>query len=78
MLGLDDEELWFADFIHQRGVEPQPSFMDPITYQGGYDNAVSERALCRTNLKTLLKALKEQPLELGKSYFISLAQCESL
>ncbi|XP_028420557.1 mamu class II histocompatibility antigen, DR alpha chain, partial [Perca flavescens] len=61
MFGLDGEEKWVADFINQRGVEPQPSFIDHITYQGAYEAAVANQQICRQNLKVAREALKEFP-----------------
>uniref|UniRef100_A0A8C9XMA1 Ig-like domain-containing protein n=2 Tax=Sander lucioperca TaxID=283035 RepID=A0A8C9XMA1_SANLU len=61
---LDGEEKWYADFINKRGVEPQPSFIDHITYQEGtYESAVANLQICRSNLKTLREALKDLPVE---------------
>ncbi|XP_041820923.1 RLA class II histocompatibility antigen, DP alpha-1 chain-like isoform X2 [Chelmon rostratus] len=64
MYTLDGEEVWYADFINQRGVEPQPSFMDHITYPGGYESAVANLQICKQNLKVDLQAYKNPPLQL--------------
>ncbi|KAF3698435.1 H-2 class II histocompatibility antigen, A-K alpha chain Precursor [Channa argus] len=64
MFGLDDEELWYADFSRGRGVDAQPDFVDPVTFPGRYEFSVSERELCRTNLKIFGKAYKDLPPEL--------------
>nr|UMW88572.1 MHC class II antigen alpha chain [Siniperca chuatsi] len=65
MYGLDGEEVWFADFINQKGVEPQPDFVDHMTYQEGvYQQAEAELQICKDNLKTLVTALKNPPVKL--------------
>ncbi|XP_018542858.2 mamu class II histocompatibility antigen, DR alpha chain [Lates calcarifer] len=65
MFSLDGEELWFADFINKRGVEPQPSFIDHISYQEGtYEAAEADQQICRQNLKILRQVNKDVPLEL--------------
>ena len=64
MFALDGEELWVADFINKKGVEPQPSFVDHMSYQEGtYDNAVANQEICRGNLKTAREAYKGLPVE---------------
>ncbi|KAM3872227.1 rano class II histocompatibility antigen, B alpha chain-like [Diretmus argenteus] len=64
MYGLDGEELWYADFINKKAVEPQPPFVDHMTYQQGtYQGAVADQAICRQNLKIDQRALKNQPLQ---------------
>ncbi|XP_034412879.1 H-2 class II histocompatibility antigen, A-U alpha chain-like [Cyclopterus lumpus] len=63
MYGLDGEEVWFADFKHKTGVDPQPSFIDHITYPEGYDVAVTNLVICRRNLEIARKAFKDFPLE---------------
>nr|AFI57500.1 MHC class II antigen alpha chain [Lutjanus argentimaculatus] len=64
MYALDGEELWYADFINKKGVEPQPSFVDHISYQEGtYDSAVANQAICKQNLKTIRSAVKS-PMKL--------------
>ncbi|XP_040035604.2 HLA class II histocompatibility antigen, DP alpha 1 chain-like [Gasterosteus aculeatus] len=62
MFGLDGEELWYADFKLGKGVSLLPSFLDPITYPGGYEVAVAEQQFCRNNLRIDLEAYKF-PLE---------------
>ncbi|XP_031734490.1 HLA class II histocompatibility antigen, DP alpha 1 chain-like [Anarrhichthys ocellatus] len=63
MYGLDGEEVWYADFKHNKGVEPQPPFVDPMTYPGGYEQAVANLEICKQNLKVARQAYKEFPLE---------------
>nr|ADB45284.1 MHC class IIA antigen [Cynoglossus semilaevis] len=61
---LDGEEMWYADFVNKRGVEPQPSFIDHVSYEEGtYAGAEAEQQICRSNLKTGLEAIKDIPLE---------------
>nr|XP_046236731.1 HLA class II histocompatibility antigen, DP alpha 1 chain-like [Scatophagus argus] len=65
MYSLDGEEKWYADFINKRGVEPQPSFIDHMSYrEGTYEQAVANQQICRQNLKVDLEAYKNPPLEL--------------
>ncbi|XP_047194918.1 H-2 class II histocompatibility antigen, A-U alpha chain-like [Hippoglossus stenolepis] len=61
---LDGEEMWYADFINNRGVYPQPSFIDHMSYQEGvYQQAVANVQICKGNLGTLRQALKDFKLE---------------
>uniref|UniRef100_A0A4W6BNM6 Ig-like domain-containing protein n=1 Tax=Lates calcarifer TaxID=8187 RepID=A0A4W6BNM6_LATCA len=51
MYSLDGEELWYADFINKRGVEPQPSFINHISLvEGTYEGAVRFVQNCRQNM----------------------------
>ncbi|XP_074484248.1 H-2 class II histocompatibility antigen, A-U alpha chain-like isoform X4 [Sebastes fasciatus] len=63
MYGLDGEEVWYADFMNNREVDPQPRFVDHISYPGGLENAKAELQICRTNLQNDRRALKDFPLE---------------
>nr|ADZ99157.1 MHC class II antigen [Epinephelus coioides] len=64
MYALDGEEMWYADFINKKGVEPQPSFIDHISYvEGTYESAEANQQTCRQNLKLSAKAMKDLPLE---------------
>ncbi|XP_059191091.1 mamu class II histocompatibility antigen, DR alpha chain-like [Centropristis striata] len=63
MYGLDGEELWYADFKNQKGVEPQPSFVDHMTYPGGYESAVANVQICKQNLANSRKFLKNPPVK---------------
>uniref|UniRef100_A0A6Q2XPJ1 Ig-like domain-containing protein n=1 Tax=Esox lucius TaxID=8010 RepID=A0A6Q2XPJ1_ESOLU len=58
MYGLDGEEMWYADFNKQKGVEPLPPFADPLTYPGGYEQAVANQQICKQNLAVDIKAYK--------------------
>ncbi|XP_054457755.1 rano class II histocompatibility antigen, B alpha chain-like [Anoplopoma fimbria] len=64
MYALDGEVIWFADFKHKTGVEPQPSFMDHTSYvEGTYEQAVANVEICKQNLKNHVKPFKDFPLE---------------
>ncbi|XP_013763629.1 HLA class II histocompatibility antigen, DR alpha chain-like [Pundamilia nyererei] len=63
MYGLDGEELAYADFNKQEEIYPQPPFIDPITYPGGYEQAVADQQVCRENLKNFGKGMKDYPPE---------------
>ncbi|KAG7232667.1 hypothetical protein INR49_008247, partial [Caranx melampygus] len=63
MYALDGEEMWVADFVNKKGVEPLPSFIDHISYpEGAYENAVNDQQICRSNLKVCRDALKDVPV----------------
>ncbi|KAK2899267.1 HLA class II histocompatibility antigen, DP alpha 1 chain-like [Channa argus] len=65
MYALDGEEMWYADFVNKKGVEPLPSFVDNFGYQEGtYEGAVANLQICRSNLDTLVKFYKDTPREL--------------
>nr|AAO19849.1 MHC class II alpha subunit [Sander vitreus]AAO19850.1 MHC class II alpha subunit [Sander vitreus]AAO19851.1 MHC class II alpha subunit [Sander vitreus] len=63
MYTLDGEEVWYADFINKRGVEPQPSFIDHMTCTGCYENAVANQQICRANLKNSRIGMKDLPVK---------------
>nr|AYN72163.1 MHC class II antigen alpha chain [Oreochromis niloticus] len=65
MYGLDGEEKAYADFNKQELIYPQPPFViNPFHYQEGtYENAVANQQICRANLKTDSKGMKDFPLE---------------
>ncbi|XP_040925754.1 RLA class II histocompatibility antigen, DP alpha-1 chain-like [Betta splendens] len=65
MYALDGEEKWYADFNQQKGVEPQPSFIDHMSYvEGAYEQAVANVQICKTNLDIVSKAYNNTRLEL--------------
>uniref|UniRef100_A0A8C4DVI7 Ig-like domain-containing protein n=1 Tax=Dicentrarchus labrax TaxID=13489 RepID=A0A8C4DVI7_DICLA len=66
MYSLDGEEIWYADFINKKGVEPQPNFIDHISYPdpGAYQTAEADQQICRQNLEVERKAYKDLPLTL--------------
>ncbi|XP_076581476.1 RLA class II histocompatibility antigen, DP alpha-1 chain-like [Chaetodon auriga] len=65
MYALDGEEVWVADFINKKGVEPQPNFIDHMSYQEGtYESAVANQQICKQNLKVDLEAYNNPPLQL--------------
>ncbi|CAI5659896.1 unnamed protein product [Oreochromis niloticus] len=61
MFGLDREELWYADFEKQMGVSPQPSFIDPISFKGFYEQSVINLVICRQNLQITRQGIKDFP-----------------
>ncbi|XP_029942916.1 H-2 class II histocompatibility antigen, E-D alpha chain-like, partial [Salarias fasciatus] len=63
MFTLDGEEMWHADFDKGEGVDVQPSFIDHVTFPGGYEFAVGDQHVCRTNLEVLHEVMKDIPLE---------------
>ncbi|KAM4536370.1 mamu class II histocompatibility antigen, DR alpha chain-like [Odontesthes bonariensis] len=60
---LEGEEVWYADFKLGKGVDAQPPFVDHITYPGGYEAAVGQMQICRSNLKNSRIGMKDIPLE---------------
>ncbi|XP_040886960.1 LOW QUALITY PROTEIN: H-2 class II histocompatibility antigen, A-U alpha chain-like [Toxotes jaculatrix] len=64
MYALDGEEVWYADFIHGKEVDPQPSFVDHVNYgEGAYEGAVAALQVCKQNLNTVRGAMRDIPLE---------------
>ncbi|MEQ2256884.1 hypothetical protein ILYODFUR_028701 [Ilyodon furcidens] len=63
MLALDAEEMWFADFKKGEGVFVLPPFVDPMTFPGGYELAVADQQVCRSNLKVLRSTMEGIPLK---------------
>ncbi|XP_072231943.1 mamu class II histocompatibility antigen, DR alpha chain-like [Leuresthes tenuis] len=64
MYTLEGEELWYADWKLGKGVEPQPPFVDHMSYQeGAYENAVAQIQVCRSNLKNSRIGMKDIPLK---------------
>nr|AYN72142.1 MHC class II antigen alpha chain [Oreochromis niloticus] len=61
--GLDGEEVAYADFNKQKEIYPQPPFVDPMDYPGGYEQAVGQLQICRDNLQTGRKGMKDFPPE---------------
>ncbi|XP_054656569.1 H-2 class II histocompatibility antigen, A-U alpha chain-like [Dunckerocampus dactyliophorus] len=59
---LDDEVGWFADFANNRGVEPQPGFIEHMTYIDAFEVAQRGLDVCRQNLNTTRLATKDLPL----------------
>ncbi|XP_029976359.1 H-2 class II histocompatibility antigen, A-U alpha chain-like [Salarias fasciatus] len=55
--------LWYADFDKGEGVVTLPYFIDSISFDGVYDQAVYHLHLCRLNMNVIRKALKDIPLE---------------
>lgn len=67
MIGLDEEEIWHADFRRGVGVYSVPTFIDPIAYEEGiYAQALAEQQVCKINLEISRKANKDIPAQLGK------------
>ncbi|KAM6960300.1 H-2 class II histocompatibility antigen, A-K alpha chain-like isoform 1-T2 [Tautogolabrus adspersus] len=59
LYGLDDEELWFADFKKGEGVYPQPDFVDHNRYTDPYQLALAQQEVCKQNLKLKREAFKD-------------------
>ncbi|XP_039996168.1 HLA class II histocompatibility antigen, DP alpha 1 chain-like isoform X2 [Xiphias gladius] len=65
MYALDGEEMWYADFINKRGVEPQPGFIDQTSYEeGAYERAVANQQICKSNLKNGRIGMKDLALNI--------------
>ncbi|XP_005464763.1 H-2 class II histocompatibility antigen, A-U alpha chain [Oreochromis niloticus] len=63
MYGLDGEEVRYADFKKQEDINSLPPFADLITCPGCYEQAVANQQVCKQNLQTLRKMMKDYPLE---------------
>ncbi|XP_041840619.1 H-2 class II histocompatibility antigen, A-U alpha chain-like [Melanotaenia boesemani] len=63
MYTLDGEEKWYADFKQGKGIDPQPPFVDHTSYPGGYEAAVTNQQICKSNLKTARVVMKDLPPE---------------
>uniref|UniRef100_A0A3Q0SDZ6 Ig-like domain-containing protein n=1 Tax=Amphilophus citrinellus TaxID=61819 RepID=A0A3Q0SDZ6_AMPCI len=63
MLGLEGEELYYADFNKQTEVYPQPPFVDPMNCPTCYDTAVATQQTCKQNLKNVGNGMKDYPPE---------------
>ncbi|XP_077401757.1 H-2 class II histocompatibility antigen, A-U alpha chain-like [Vanacampus margaritifer] len=62
--GLDGEDMWVANFTANRGVEPQPNFVDHMSYsKEAFSVAVANVIACKRNLIIARQAMKDQPLE---------------
>ena len=77
MYGLDGEVLWYADFNQKKGVEPQPAFVDHVSYPDGYPQAVGDQEICKINLNNARTGLKNPPVDLGTEvlYVITTTNC---
>ena len=63
MYALDGEVLVFADFNKGKAVEPQPPFVDHMTWTATYEAALNQQALCKHNLDTIRTAMKKPPVK---------------
>ncbi|XP_053199703.1 mamu class II histocompatibility antigen, DR alpha chain-like [Scomber japonicus] len=63
MYGVEGEEIWYADFRNQRGVDALPDFADLSEFPGFYEQAVAEFQLCKQNLEVVRDDMKNIPLE---------------
>ncbi|XP_068181783.1 H-2 class II histocompatibility antigen, A-U alpha chain-like [Antennarius striatus] len=64
MYSLDSEELWYADFINNRGVVLLPDFSDPVAYDRVFDTALENLHTCKGNLNKTLTALENPAVHL--------------
>ncbi|XP_069031588.1 H-2 class II histocompatibility antigen, A-U alpha chain-like [Embiotoca jacksoni] len=63
VLGLDNEETWFADFVKGEGFDVLPPFADHPSFPGAYEQAVANQQICKSNLKLDRSVFKDLPLE---------------
>ena len=64
MTALDGEVMVFVDFNKGKAVEPQPPFVDHMTYPAEYYvNALNDQAVCKDQLETIRTALKKPPVK---------------
>ncbi|XP_043102148.1 HLA class II histocompatibility antigen, DP alpha 1 chain-like [Puntigrus tetrazona] len=64
MHGLDEEEMWHADFNQKRGVLTLPDFAIPIEFYGFYEESVIEMTGCKSDVAFLTKMFKSPPPEM--------------
>ncbi|XP_053092291.1 H-2 class II histocompatibility antigen, I-E alpha chain-like [Pangasianodon hypophthalmus] len=62
MLGADEEETFYADFVKKQMVNVLPPFADPGELPGGYETAKTQIGVCQANLKVFIKDFKDQPV----------------
>nr|AAY42854.1 MHC class II alpha antigen [Sparus aurata] len=63
MYGLDGEVKWYADFKNKKGVEPAPEYLGIHYQEGTYQQAEANLQICKTNLETARKVMKDFPTE---------------
>uniref|UniRef100_A0A667YB75 Ig-like domain-containing protein n=1 Tax=Myripristis murdjan TaxID=586833 RepID=A0A667YB75_9TELE len=64
MVGVDAEEVWYADFKNHKGVVTLPKFADPFSFPEFYEVAEASQEVCKQNLATLDRASKYPPVKL--------------
>ncbi|XP_015253595.1 PREDICTED: mamu class II histocompatibility antigen, DR alpha chain-like [Cyprinodon variegatus] len=61
--GTEAGDIWYADYINQRGVDALPDFANHPAFKGFYDSALAHQKICRDNLRIRQKAMKEVPMK---------------
>ncbi|XP_044197451.1 RLA class II histocompatibility antigen, DP alpha-1 chain-like [Thunnus albacares] len=64
MYGMEGDEVWYADFKNQRGVDALPDFAVHPNFPGFYENAVTNQQICKSNLKNSRVGMKDIPPKL--------------
>uniref|UniRef100_A0A8C1JWH9 Ig-like domain-containing protein n=1 Tax=Cyprinus carpio TaxID=7962 RepID=A0A8C1JWH9_CYPCA len=64
MHGLDEEEMWHADFNQKRGVVTLPDFANPLEFPNFYETSVIEMTGCKSDVAFLTKVFKSPPPEM--------------
>lgn len=67
MHGVDNEEVWHADYSLKTGVLSLPDFGDPMTFPGFYEKSVIEMTGCKSDVVSLTKIFNSPPPEMGKA-----------
>ncbi|MGL6082964.1 MAG: major histocompatibility complex class II alpha chain [Gammaproteobacteria bacterium] len=62
MWGLDEEEMFYADFDQKKGVKMFPPFADPMEFPTQYQFAEANMPICKQNLDVLTQDFKDQPV----------------
>uniref|UniRef100_A0A8C1JYI7 Ig-like domain-containing protein n=1 Tax=Cyprinus carpio TaxID=7962 RepID=A0A8C1JYI7_CYPCA len=70
MHGLDEEEMWHADFNQKRGVVTLPDFANPLEFPNFYETSVIEMTGCKSDVAFLTKVFKTQELVPGTSIYL--------
>nr|WOV89917.1 MHC class II antigen [Megalobrama terminalis] len=66
LYGMDEEEVWHADFIKGVGEDTHPDFSDHLGWDGFYQAAVGQIEVCKSNLAIAIKAYKNPQEKMDK------------
>uniref|UniRef100_A0A667YUE2 Ig-like domain-containing protein n=1 Tax=Myripristis murdjan TaxID=586833 RepID=A0A667YUE2_9TELE len=66
MVGVDAEEVWYADFKNHKGVVTLPKFADPFSFPEFYEVAEASQEVCKQNLVRAVPA--EAPAGISTIY----------
>ena len=78
MVGLDGDEIYYADFKNKKAVYPQPDFVGFRFVEGIYQQAEANQQICKQNLDVARQAFKDFPLESGRDKLMSVVSVSVL